>query len=574
MDYFENNNLDYELDDLKILSDSFFDIDDNNSNSTEVNIYLKKEIENMFTAEETKKLSDAAKKIRNSFETNIIDTDSIKNEFINLRDNYTDILKILNGKVKKFEVSNGEYKKLKSGDKAIIDQALKIKQASIFFEHANINFEQAFDQNLKSLEDLIINKEIDFKIDKINVKNNNSQKGEGNINEVLFTDDKKWVIKKDKFFITKGKSGAVHRQNKETGVYGHFAKDGKQFVADSVSRQMGQQDIAQALGLDCIVKTKAALLKDEDGKDQIVTVMENASLKEQDDLEVHQGAEVLLCTSQKELNQANDFLEKEKLKKLKPEVGKLKDYYYPKLVTPKILNDILAIGAMDFISGQVDRHSGNLFMHFKKNGDVKFKLIDNDRCFVISFSYYDYREWLEQKIPVVTTSLALRIMMFAKDYKEKTEKKLAGHIGKAGGSKDTFLKKPKALLETEKRIIMLYNYTYKTNFLEIDEICNDAKQKYQQVNNIYKEKISDKDFSLDFLNSDVGKWQNNFKLDINSYKNNQRLNEFFKKLNQDVYKSNKKIINDCDIEKNLEGYANKFLNVTPKFSLLLPLLNF
>ena len=257
--------IDYESDKiLNIVSDELF-VEGNN---------VKTEYKNHFDSDESSTLNTNAKKIRGAFEKKIKDAGDLKKTFIEIRSNYIKILKILNRKVKKIEVSVQEKQNLSDFEKAVVDQFEKIKHAIIFFEHAEWNLIGDLKEENQTLRNLIENQKIKFKLPQLgNVDLKSLESANGCLNEVKFftgTDGKDYILKKDPFVVEKKSmkfnpfpQGSRHRQNKEIGAYGHFESKGKQFIVDGVSRQKGEQTIAKALGLDCVAKTGVCLVNGE-----------------------------------------------------------------------------------------------------------------------------------------------------------------------------------------------------------------------------------------------------------------------------------------------------------------------
>ena len=227
-------------------------------------------------------------------------------------------------------------------------------------------------------------------------------------------------------------------KNKKIGVYGHFESKGKQFIVDGVSRQKAQQTIAQAMYLDCVVKTEACLVNGE-----VWTCMEDAKNEIQGDQEIFYGQQVLFCLDDNEFQKAKDFIEtktitvKNKNSKnlsdinVKKEIN-LEDYCVAKKITAKTLIAISEVGVLDFICGQFDRNSSNFAIHFDQDGNAKFKLFDNDSNFAVNLSESEMKQMLKEKVPIVPKSLAEKLLNFAERYEDDVKPELEAQIGKVG----------------------------------------------------------------------------------------------------------------------------------------------
>ena len=232
-------------DNICIVSDLLFDTGENNN--------VKAAYKDNFNKNELEALESSAQEINSQFKNMIQNKKEIKRTFRKIISNYIKILKILNRKVKKFEVTEEEKNNLSNFEKAVIDQFEKIKCAITVFEHTKWNLKENTNASNQTLENLIKDKNIEFKLPRIEVKLDNLKSSNGCNNQVYFIkgqDGKSYVIKKDPFIVEKKSmkfnpflQSSQHRQNKKIGVYGHFESKGKQFIVDGVSRQKAQQTI-------------------------------------------------------------------------------------------------------------------------------------------------------------------------------------------------------------------------------------------------------------------------------------------------------------------------------------------
>ncbi len=447
-----------------------------------------------FDGNEFSALQTSAKGIQKVFEEEMKNQGDVKKAFITIRSNYIRILKILNRKVKKFEVSEQEKNNLSNFEKAVVDQFEKIKQAIIFFEHAqwelseNFNFGPGTEN--QTLRGLIEGKKIEFKLPQLNNVDLKSLDGaKGCLNEIKFlkgTDGKNYILKKDPFVVEKESrkfnplpQNSRHRQNKKIGAYGHFENKGKQFIVDGISRQKAQQTIAKALGLDCIVKTGACLVNGE-----VYTYMENAKNLIPGDEEVFCGNQVLFCLDNDEWREANNFINNKTftvndknskdLNKLNVNQNiKMKDFFVAKRVTKKTLIAMSELSILDFICGQFDRHSGNFALHFDKDENAKLVAFDNDSNFPVNLSDSEMKQMLKEKVPIVPKSLVLKLLIFGAIYQKDVKPDLEAQIGKVGDFENE-QNTSRAVRETEKRIIMLFNYIFKSDkpLTTIDQIVD------------------------------------------------------------------------------------------------------
>ncbi len=483
--------IDYESN--KIVSDKLFEQENN----------VKAEYANHFDASELSALKNSAKNIQTILATEIKNESDVKKKFIEIRSNYIKILKILNRKVKKFEFSDQEKSNLSDFEAAVVDQFEKIKQAIIFFERADWEIKKNWDLDVenKTLLNLIDRQKIEFKLPQLNEVDLESLDGAGGcLNEIKFvqgTDGKNYVLKKDPFVVEKKSmkfnplpQSSRHRQNKKIGAYGHFESKGQQFIVDGVSRQKGQQTIAKALGLDCIVKTGECLVNGE-----VYTYMEDAKNSMPGDKYIYYGNQVLFCLNDNECNEAENFINNKTLT-VKDKSGQnlnklnvnqnisMKDFFVAKKVTKKTLIAMSELSILDFICGQFDRHSGNFALHFDKDGNAKFVAFDNDSNFPVNLSDSEMKQILKEKVPIVPKSLILKLLIFGATYQENVKPDLEAQIGKVGdfeNGQDSSL----AVRETEKRIIMLFNHIFKfgepwTTIGQIEKFCPD------RLANVYK----------------------------------------------------------------------------------------
>lgn len=523
--------------------------------------------DNQFNTDELLALNTSAQNIQKTFIEEINGKDDVKKAFIGIRSNYIRILKILNRKVKKFEVDDQEKNNLSDFEKAVVDQFEKIKHAIIFFEHAEWNLIKDLNEENQTLHNLIENQKIKFKLPQLgNVDLNSLESANGCLNEVKFftgTDRKDYVLKKDPFVVEKKSmkfnpfpQDSRHRQNKKIGAYGHIESKGQQFIVDGVSRQKGEQTIAKALGLDCVAKTGVCLVNGE-----VYTYMENAKNPMPDDEYIFYGNQPLFCLNEDELHEANNFINnktltvKDKnskdLNKLNVDKNiKMKDFFMAKLVTKKTLFEMIKSNILDFICGQFDRHSGNFVVHFDKDGNAKFKLFDNDGSFQVNMSKSEMKQMLKEKVSIVPKSFVLNLLIFGAKYVENVKPELEAQIGKVGNfenEQNTSL----AVRETEKRIIMLFNHIFKfsnpsTDIDKIREFCNETLKRICNVAHI------------DANENDLKKIIQGIEKDMSDSENKQRLME---QLNIVLKNLKANVIDDDKI--GVKDHGRLFLQLEP-----------
>ena len=480
---------------LNIVSDQLFEKGDN----------VRDEYTNQFNTDELSALKTSAENIQEAFSAKINGNDDVKKAFIKIRSHYIKILKILSRKVKKFEVAEGEKNNLSGFEKAVVDQFEKIKHAIIFFEHAEWKLKENLNAENPTLLNLIGNQNIEFKLPQLsNIHLESLNGAKGCLNEVKFlkgTDEKNYILKKDPFGVTKNSmkfnflpQDSRHRQNKKIGAYGHFEIKGQQFIVDAVSRQKGEQTIAQSLGLDCVAKTGACLVNGE-----VWTYMENAKNQMPDDEEIFYGNQVLFCLDDYELSEAKNFISNKTLtvkdknskhlsKRNVDQNIEMKDFFVAKKVTKKTLIEMTKLSILDFICGQFDRHSGNFVIHFDKDDNAKFIFFDNDSNFAVDLSETGMKQMLKEKVPIVPKSFVINLLIFGVKYEEYVKSELEAQIGKVGdfeNGQNTSL----AVRETEKRIIMLFNHIFAfqgpvTEIKQVSNFCNNTlKDIYNKVHN-------------------------------------------------------------------------------------------
>ena len=523
--------------------------------------------DNQFNTDELLALNTSAQDIQKAFIEEINGKDDVKKAFIGIRSNYIRILKILNRKVKKFEVDDQEKNNLSDFEKAVVDQFEKIKHAIIFFEHAEWNLIKDLNEENQTLHNLIENQKIKFKLPQLgNVDLNSLESANGCLNEVKFftgTDRKDYVLKKDPFVVEKKSmkfnpfpQDSRHRQNKKIGAYGHIESKGQQFIVDGVSRQKGEQTIAKALGLDCVVKTGVCLVNGE-----VYTYMENAKNPMPDDEYIFYGNQPLFCLNEDELHEANNFINnktltvKDKnskdLNKLNVDQNiKMKDFFMAKLVTKKTLFEMIKSSILDFICGQFDRHSGNFVVHFDKDGNAKFKLFDNDGSFQVNMSKSEMKQMFKEKVPIVPKSFVLNLLIFGASYEKYVKPELEAQIGKVGdfeNGQDTSL----TVRETEKRIIMLFTRIFP---------CLSKDSKMEQISN-----FCNKTLKSIYNNVHIGANENDFEKiiqgiekDMSGPGENERLIEQLDIMLK-YLKAN--VIDDNEI--SVENHGRLFLQLEP-----------
>jgi hypothetical protein len=177
-----------------------------------------------------------------------------------------------------------------------------------------------------------------------------------------------------------------------------------------------------------------------------------------------QGSEVLLYkpTQKAELSQfldsnaniAFEFNEKDENGNPKFEIknGKVSDLVKnPICITQETQLSALAIGIVDFICIQPDRHWKNFFID--KNG--KMTGIDNDAVGIVDYGEEVTKEIMKVKVPFVTSQIKEKIINLY-DNKDMLLNFLRGkmNIGMQGN---------KVISEMEKCLDMLYNYIKSNN---------------------------------------------------------------------------------------------------------------